>query len=246
MDCSLPGSSVHGISQSRILEWVALSSSRESSSPRGQTHISCIGRQILYHWAMGKAQVFSYTVCLFEGDKSGWITEKAGCCDAAVSWSLKLGILPPDSFQGQCSKLALGHFSQGSWSTPQWVIQNHPFLRFSEIKFLLSVLLPFWFSKPKMYKEEEEEEKRRMRGIWKETPSLWLGFARTHCKSPQGIKRLLLRYSQCWLTKYSQPKNWGLCFTWWEFLGLQAWETASQITLKELLLGGELGRSQVI
>ena len=34
MDCSLPGSSVHGISQARILEWVALSFSRKSSSPR--------------------------------------------------------------------------------------------------------------------------------------------------------------------------------------------------------------------
>ena len=34
MDCSLPGSSVHGISQARILEWVAISSSRGSSPPR--------------------------------------------------------------------------------------------------------------------------------------------------------------------------------------------------------------------
>ena len=103
MDCSLLGSSVHGISQSRIPDWVALSSSRESSSPKGQTHISCIGKQILYHWAMGKAQVFSYTVCLFEGDKSGWVTEKAvmlWCCDAAVSWALKLGTLAPGSSQG--------------------------------------------------------------------------------------------------------------------------------------------------
>ena len=33
MDCSLPGSSVHGISQARILEWVAISFSRGSSSP---------------------------------------------------------------------------------------------------------------------------------------------------------------------------------------------------------------------
>ena len=31
MDCSLPGSSVHGVLQARILEWVAISSSRESS-----------------------------------------------------------------------------------------------------------------------------------------------------------------------------------------------------------------------
>ena len=34
MDCSPPGSSVHGISQERILEWVAISSSRGSSQPR--------------------------------------------------------------------------------------------------------------------------------------------------------------------------------------------------------------------
>ena len=36
MDCSLPGSSVHGIVQARILEWVAMPSSRESSQPRNQ------------------------------------------------------------------------------------------------------------------------------------------------------------------------------------------------------------------
>ena len=34
MDCSLPGSSVHGIFQARILEWVAISFSRRSSQPR--------------------------------------------------------------------------------------------------------------------------------------------------------------------------------------------------------------------
>ena len=54
MDCSLPGSSVHGIFQVRILEWVVTSSSRGSSWPRDWTHISwisCIGRQILNHWA---------------------------------------------------------------------------------------------------------------------------------------------------------------------------------------------------
>ena len=40
-----------GILQARILEWVASSSSRRSSQPRDITHVSCIGRQILYHWA---------------------------------------------------------------------------------------------------------------------------------------------------------------------------------------------------
>ena len=42
MDCSPPGSSVHGILQARILEWVAIPFSRGSSTPRDQTQVSCI------------------------------------------------------------------------------------------------------------------------------------------------------------------------------------------------------------
>ena len=42
MDCSLPGSSVHGISQARILEWFAISYSRGSSKLRDQTHVSYV------------------------------------------------------------------------------------------------------------------------------------------------------------------------------------------------------------
>ena len=48
MDCNLPGSSVHGILQVRILEWVVISSSRGSSSPRDWACISCIGRRIFF------------------------------------------------------------------------------------------------------------------------------------------------------------------------------------------------------
>ena len=51
----MPGSSVHGISQARILEWVAISFSRGSSWPSDRTRVSCIGRQILYHWATREA-----------------------------------------------------------------------------------------------------------------------------------------------------------------------------------------------
>ena len=49
MDCSLPNSSVHWISQARILEWVAISASRGSSRPTYGTRVSYIGRRILYH-----------------------------------------------------------------------------------------------------------------------------------------------------------------------------------------------------
>ena len=63
MDCKPPGSSVHGIFQARILEWVAISSSRESSQPGDQIHISCvscIGRQVLYLCTIREAQVNKY------------------------------------------------------------------------------------------------------------------------------------------------------------------------------------------
>ena len=46
-DCSLPGSSVHGILQARRREWVAISYSRGSSQSRDRTHVSCTGREIL-------------------------------------------------------------------------------------------------------------------------------------------------------------------------------------------------------
>ena len=48
-------SSVHGISQAKILEWVSISSSRGSSWSRDWTHVSCIGRWVLYHWATREA-----------------------------------------------------------------------------------------------------------------------------------------------------------------------------------------------
>ena len=42
MDCSLPGSSVHGIFQAIVLEWIAISFSRGSSQPRDRTRVSHI------------------------------------------------------------------------------------------------------------------------------------------------------------------------------------------------------------
>ena len=51
VECSQSGSSVHGISQVKILEGVAFSCSWGSSRPRNQTCVSCIGRWILHHCA---------------------------------------------------------------------------------------------------------------------------------------------------------------------------------------------------
>ena len=67
MDCSSPGSSVYGFSQARILEWVAISFSRESSWPRDRTQVSCIAGRVftiwttreapMARWAVGKSQL---------------------------------------------------------------------------------------------------------------------------------------------------------------------------------------------
>ena len=62
MNCTMPGFPVHGISQAKILEWIAMPSSRGSSQFRDRTHVSCvscIGRRILYHWATREAHTES-------------------------------------------------------------------------------------------------------------------------------------------------------------------------------------------
>ena len=68
LDHSLPGSYVHGILQARVLEWVAMPSSRESSPPREQTcvsYISCIGRCILYHLSHLRDSFFCWFIFSF-------------------------------------------------------------------------------------------------------------------------------------------------------------------------------------
>ena len=54
MDYSLPGSSVHGISQARVLEWVAISFSRGSSPPRGRTGVPAMQADSLLTEPPGK------------------------------------------------------------------------------------------------------------------------------------------------------------------------------------------------
>ena len=55
MDCSPPGSSVHGIFQARVLEWLPTSFSRESSRPWDQTQVSCTAGRFFTNWANREA-----------------------------------------------------------------------------------------------------------------------------------------------------------------------------------------------
>ena len=60
MDCRPPGSSVHGILQARILEWVAISFSRRSSQPKNQMWVSCTAGRFFTNWAMRDAHIFFF------------------------------------------------------------------------------------------------------------------------------------------------------------------------------------------
>ena len=75
-DCRSPGSSVHGISQARILDWDAISFSRRSLWPKDQTCIFCIfgiGGWILYHWATRESPFVEWKYFLSESQRLGWL-----------------------------------------------------------------------------------------------------------------------------------------------------------------------------
>ena len=72
MNRSLLASSVHGILQVRILEWIAISFSRESFRPRDWTYISSVGRWILYHWVTWKAQEILVSTSTGEKVEAQW------------------------------------------------------------------------------------------------------------------------------------------------------------------------------
>ena len=64
IDCSLSGSSVHEILQARILEWVAMPSSRGSFRPRDWTLASCIVGGFFTCWAIGEAPILYRVACI--------------------------------------------------------------------------------------------------------------------------------------------------------------------------------------
>ena len=64
MDCSLPGSSVHGILQARTLEWISSSFFKESSKPMDQTWVSCIIVRFFTIWATRETNMVCVSVCV--------------------------------------------------------------------------------------------------------------------------------------------------------------------------------------
>ena len=79
-DRGLPGSSVHGILQARILEWAAVSFSWGSSQPRDRNQVSCIVGEFFTIWAMGKTRNTGVGILqeIFPTQESNWISFVAG------------------------------------------------------------------------------------------------------------------------------------------------------------------------
>ena len=102
MDCSPPGSSVHGILQARILEWVAMSFSRASSRPRDPTrvsHVSCTGRQVLHHCTTWEARQKGFLLTKAENSlKPGTLFPLFGgfaTFHKVLNWRERLALLHP-------------------------------------------------------------------------------------------------------------------------------------------------------
>ena len=124
MDCSPPGSSICGIFQARILEWVTISSSRGSSWPRDQPHVSripCIGRQILYHWATWKPNYYCSPLNIPEvGLSPAFHCVPLGgtYSDPRVNWASRMGWVLRIFTRGKQKPIPPGRKNPGLWYSP--------------------------------------------------------------------------------------------------------------------------------
>ena len=117
MDCSPPSSSVHRILQARILEWIAISSSRGSSQLRDQTHISyvsCIGRWVLYQLHhLGRPRVLEWVaipIFLTQGSNLGLPHYRQILYHLSHEGNPSCGILVPQSGIEPLSFVLQGRF----------------------------------------------------------------------------------------------------------------------------------------
>ena len=126
MDCSMPGASVHGIIQARILEWVAMPFFRRSSQPRDWTQVSCIVGGFFTVWATKEARLAAkyllFNISFMKYNCLTYVSQRwhktfngtfpsnfsylrcSGCCRrflfrTEALFSLQLGMVQADTFQ---------------------------------------------------------------------------------------------------------------------------------------------------
>ena len=104
MDCSLPGSSIRGILQAKILEWVAIPFSRESSWPRDQTWVSCIAGELFTVCATREGNLSSMCLPnpLWEGGRDSVNQEETWSRRAGVAKCCSFNLLSGDCLSVDC------------------------------------------------------------------------------------------------------------------------------------------------
>ena len=107
MDCSLPGFSVHGILQLRILEWIAIPFSRGSSRPRDQTWVSCIASGLFTTWAIREA----FTLILLVRTLGFWEAKRLAQGHSVSKWQSGFKLGSPGFKVTVCSAKWKRHFS---------------------------------------------------------------------------------------------------------------------------------------
>ena len=124
MDCSLPGSSIHGILQARILEWVAIPFFGGSSRPRDWTGVFCHGRRILYLLRRQESPSATLTSLQQQWEKAGmehclqWCEGKLlqlGTAHAGKQSGIEGGIKTCANMQGLKNMLPRYLCSQNYW-----------------------------------------------------------------------------------------------------------------------------------
>ena len=106
MDCSLPGSSVHGISQARVLEWVAISFSRGPSRPRDRTQVSRIVGRRFTLWATREVTaLITVVVVQLLSRVQLFVTPWMAGCQASLSFMI---------FQSLCKFMTIESVMQSS------------------------------------------------------------------------------------------------------------------------------------
>ena len=95
MDCAPSGSSVHGVFQARILEWVTISSSRGSSQPRDVTHVSCTAGRFFTTEPPEKPRFT--LLALFIIQDAGWMSPLPGSCSLPWFAWCTFGIFLPEA-----------------------------------------------------------------------------------------------------------------------------------------------------
>ena len=126
MDCSLPVSSVCGISQARILKWVAISFSRGSSPSRNQTQVSCIAGRFFTEWVTREA-VYTHTNttllytqhCKLTMRKWSEVVQSCPTLRYPMDWSLQ-GSSVHGIFQARVLEWVAISFSRGSSRAREW------------------------------------------------------------------------------------------------------------------------------